>query len=393
MCVGHGRATGEPDVTDEAAAAQTGTAPRGDRVVVQIVPRTVGELDGVADYARVLSSAFRPGAFGRGWLLSGDPTQPRGAETSEVQLDRVAGRSGDELAAALSRIASRCGGAQSMAVLVHYVNYGYATRGCPFWLIAGLRAWKRLDPRARLVAMFHELYASGPPWRSSFWLSPLQRRLARSLLEISDAAVTNREQSRRWLIADDPGLAERVCAAPVFSTLGEPQESIAWSERLPQMVVAGRSGSLDRAYGAFRDKLFAACRAMEIEEILDIGARARPPPSRIEGVRVSALGHLAPAQASAVLSRSRAGFLDYPSDYLGKSTVFAAYAAHGLVPVVTVRRGKDDTGLKEGMNYWIPGAQDGTRPDFELIATGAQNWYATHSIDVQLHAYAKLLRG
>ena len=48
--------------------------------------------------------------------------------------------------------------------------------------------------------MFHEFHAMGPPWRSSFWLSPLQRRLATSLTRLSDGLVTSLELHRRILL-------------------------------------------------------------------------------------------------------------------------------------------------------------------------------------------------
>jgi hypothetical protein len=357
--------------------------------VLQIVPRLGSQLDGVADYARTLGAALRS-ADADVRFLCGDPCDEG---TDEICSSRLEKRSSNELASTLKKIASLREDGESKAVLIHYVNYGYATRGCPFWLIDGLRDWKRHQPRVRLVTMFHELYASGPPWRSSFWLSPLQRHLARELYSISDASVTNREQSRQWLCRGRADTGPRISVMPVFSSLGEPEKVIDWGGRSAQMVVAGRTGTTGRAYGRHRDQLVEACRALDIDEIVDIGARSDPVSSRIGDIRVSALGHLAPAQARAVLAKARAGFLDYPSDYLGKSTVFAAYAAHGLVPVVSWRRGVEETGLKEGANYWVPFLGDRTPRDFEAIAKRATAWYAGHRLDIQAREYAKLLRG
>jgi len=361
--------------------------------VLQIVPRLGSQLDGVADYARALGAALRLWADANVCFLSGDPSEDLNDGICASLAGRLQQRSSDELASTLRKIASPQGGGETKAVLLHYVNYGYATRGCPFWLIDGLEDWKRHDPHARLVTMFHELYASGPPWRSSFWLSPLQRRLARRLCNVSDEVVTNREQSRDWLCRGRDDIRRRVSVMPVFSNFGEPEQLIAWGTRSAQMVVAGRTGSANRAYGRCRDQLVEACRALDIDEIIDIGARSDPVPPRIGNIRVSALGHLTPAQARAVLAGARAGFVDYPSDYLGKSTVFAAYAAHGLAPVVSWHRGVEEAGLKDGVNYWVPSPGDRTPRDFEAIATRATTWYAGHRLDFQAREFAKLLRG
>jgi len=351
------------------------------------------QLDGVADYARVLGRAIRSHDDTQVLFLSGDPSDDlvHGAcENLAVRLER---RSASALVAALSQSAPRKVSDGPMTVLLHYVNYGYATRGCPFWLVAGLEAWKRIEPRARLVTMFHELFAFGPPWRSSFWLTALQRQLARSLRDISDAVVTNRDESREWLARGDATRADRIAVMPVFSTLGEPVNAIPWEKRAPQLVIAGRTGATKRAYGRCRSQLIATCRELHIDEIVDFGARTGPVPRRVGHIPVTVLGHLEPAQAAAVLGRARAGFIDYPSDFLGKSTVFAAYAAFGLVPVVSLRRGQEEQGLREGMNYWVPSRNDPGRGAFKAIASGASAWYAGHCLELQARGYARLLHG
>src|SRR6266513_2083086 len=58
-------------------------------------------------------------------------------------------------------------------VLLHYVNYGFQKRGVPFRLLTILQALVE-QHRGRMVTIFHELYASGPPWTSAFWVRPLQ---------------------------------------------------------------------------------------------------------------------------------------------------------------------------------------------------------------------------
>jgi hypothetical protein len=67
---------------------------------------------------------------------------------------------------------------QCTHVILHYVNYGYQTRGVPFALLRFAREL-RGQLRGQWVTTFHELYAWGPPWKSEFWLRPLQVKIAR----------------------------------------------------------------------------------------------------------------------------------------------------------------------------------------------------------------------
>src|SRR5207302_387390 len=95
---------------------------------------------------------------------------------------------GDRSAAGLARQLAASGAG---TVLVHYVNYGYQRRGWRAWLVGGVERCRAGAPGRRLVTYFREVYASGPPWRSSFWTSPVQRRLAARLLRTSDGAATS----------------------------------------------------------------------------------------------------------------------------------------------------------------------------------------------------------
>ena len=74
-------------------------------------------------------------------------------------------------------------------VILHYVGYGYEKRGCPLWLIRGLESWKRNHRVHRLLVIFHELYAAGSPWQSSFWNSPVQRWITGRLARLADVPL------------------------------------------------------------------------------------------------------------------------------------------------------------------------------------------------------------
>src|SRR5262249_46682357 len=116
---------------------------------------------------------------------------------------------------------------------------------------------------------------------------------------------------------------------PVFSTVGEPERVPDLAARSPRLLVFGGRGVRARAYEQEREALAAACRALGALEIVDLG----PPiatPDRVDGVPVRALGPLPAAAVREEMLGAQAGFLAYPPAFLPKSTIFAAYCAHGL---------------------------------------------------------------
>jgi hypothetical protein len=330
--------------------------------IVQVIPAGPATPGGVHAYAEALAEALS-----RGQSLASDLVP-----------------AGPELAGAL---------AGTSVCLVHYVNYAYHPRGCPAGLVRDLRRWREGKPGRRLVTFFHEVYAGGPFWRSSFWLGPVQRRLAAVLARASDRVATSLALYGRMLARLVP--RQEVEVIPVFSTVGEPEEVLAHTERPPRLVVFGGLGARSRAYGE-RETLAAACRALGAEEIVDLG----PPvatPSAVAGVPVLARGMLPAAAVCAELLGARAGFLAYPVDLLPKSTIFAAYCAHGLLPVCASAC-RLDTGLDVGLDIdtppcWTPGAGPLPANRSQALADAARAWYLPHALARQAEIFCSLLAG
>ena len=140
-----------------------------------------------------------------------------------------------------------------------------------------------------------------------------------------------------------------------------------------------------------REALAAACRALAIAEILDVGPPLPELPSRLDGLPVRALGTLPEAEVSGVLLRSYAGFLGYPPPMLAKSTVFAAYCAHGLVPVCAWARRRGGP-ADELPPCWEPGREPAPS-DPASLAARARAWYGDHELTRQVAGFRALLAG
>lgn len=367
-------------------------------MLLQIVPHLPPAIEGVGSYAAALgqalagygmSSRFLVGdrdGPGTGQLRRGEGLAAAVGLAGSANLERavIGERSAPALAAQLA--ASSAG-----IVLVHYVNYGYERRGCPSWLVGGLVRWRAAAPGRRLMTCFHEVYAGGPPWRSSFWVAPVQRRLAARLLRASDGAATSLALYGRMLARWRP--CRQVMVMPVFSTVGEPKVVPPLAERRPRaMLVFGGAGNRRRAYGELRESLIAACRGLSIAKIVDVGPRlAAEQPARLDGLPVRTLGALPEAEVSAVLLRSYAGFLGYPAALLAKSTVYAAYCAHGLVPVCAWPRRRRGQAAAPAP-CWEPGREPALADPADLAAR-ARAWYGDHDLAHQAVRFHALLAG
>lgn len=346
--------------------------------IVQIVPLLPPPFEGVGTYAIALAGALarRQGMETR--FVVGDPAWHGGADGAGA----VPARSAADLLAAIG---------EDRTVLLHYANYGYQPRGCPHWLVEGLRRWHARGGGRRLATLFHEVCASGPPWRSSFWLRPVQRRLAARMVRASDALATTLE-SYGALLRLWAGERE-IAVMPVFSTVGEPATVPPLSGRARRIVVFGGAGIRRRAYGRFLPALAATVRALAAAEICDTGP-AIALPAAVGGVPVRALGVLPPGEVEDLLLGSTAGFLAYPPAYLPKSTIFAAYCAHGVMPVCASSQRDDRGPLVPGEHYLPPGpALPSGEAELQAVAGRARAWYLEHSLERQLASFHRMVSG
>ena len=239
-------------------------------------------------------------------------------------------------------------------------------------------------PRIKSVGIFfHELYASGPPWGSAFWLSPVQKHIARRLAELSDFWITNREGSAQWL---RPFAGDKPHAVlPVFSNVGEMP---AYSPvRVPKIVVFGGAALRMATYRAAGNALFVWAQAQGLE-IHDMGPAISDPVilKSLQDARVVQHGRIAKEEVSSQLSDASLGILAYSVDYVAKSGVFAAYCAHGVCPLLISKHYASSDGLITGSNYLpgLPLLNQKISYD-KTIGIAAWEWYQGHCVSVHVN--------
>ncbi len=279
----------------------------------------------------------------------------------------------------------------SAPVLLHCSMYGYATRALAFWLQRGLVKWKREAPDRRLITMFHELVADGPIWSSAFWLHGIQCGLIRRFARASTASLTSNARYRQHL-AQIAGIEEdQIVRLPVLSAVGEPEVLPPVEARKKQLVIFGRPHSRDLAFSRGLPMLKSACRVLGIERILEVGPEVSV---REHGLTapVEATGAIAATEVSAILRDSRFGFIVSDASVLSKSSVFAAYCAHGTVPIVAGPDGGEGDGLLANRQYLrTPLPANFAGDQLEAVSQSALGWYREHGIAAQASRYAAIL--
>jgi hypothetical protein len=352
--------------------------PPANPLLIQVVPRLSPERCGVSDHALMLAQELKSSfeidsAF---VVLNSD-------ERNEVPyLDfHCAPVQLHECCLSLSK-------GTSAVLLVHVSGYGYSRDGAPTEL-ANVLTRISADSRFGIAAYFHEIFASGAPWTSAFWHKRRQQNAVRRIADICSLVATNTCYHARWLNEETKRLPfSQVRHLPVFSTVGEAAQPVPLSHREPTVVVFGLAATRERAY---RELTFleGTLKALGVREILDIGPDGNPP-SEVRGIPVRRMGVLGASEVARELLRCRYGYLSYSAISLAKSSIFAAYCAHGTVPVIACPFPDVVDGLRDGIHVLSPKTvETAMRSGLDSCSTDAWQWYAGHKICVHASTYAR----
>jgi len=264
-------------------------------------------------------------------------------------------------------------------LLVHLSGYGYSADGAPVLLAEALERVKA-DGRFRIAVFFHELYAGGMPWTSAFWYARRQKRAYRRIFEACDLPITNARVFADWLNRQAvPRTTSPVQCVPVFSQVGEAEERVPFAVRDPLMAVFGLGGTRQRVYREL-DKLGDTLRQLGVVGIVDIGPECGAP-GTVDGIAVKRMGVLTAAEIDRHLTRTAFGFLAYSPNCLAKSGVFAAYSAHGVIPVIAQHFREEMDGLRDGVHVLSPPTVRNIAPHrLEESSIAAWRWYSGHRL-------------
>lgn len=296
--------------------------------LLQIVPRAPDDCGGVGDYARQLALRLQELHGIDSIFVSAAPAGPADTVDGFCVLAPL-------------RIVSKTI-EPNKALLLHYVNYGYNPRGVPARLPVILRRLKTARG-ARLVTIFHELYAARSWRRSAFWLGPLQKQIARSIADLSEAAIVSNETQGAQLRQLAP--ETRILLQPVMSNFGEPSltENDPAGRDPHRWLICGGVELLERSLRSFVERAALIPESYAPRELFVVGgtesSQIRSLLDRLPHMATHYLPRIDSGAAAEILSTCVFAWIDYfhqPGAAMAtifKSTVFAAFCAHGVIPV------------------------------------------------------------
>lgn len=294
------------------------------------MPRAPGSIDGVGDYSLTVARRLLE-LYGYDTLFAPHLSAST-ATTNGFEI--LSPLSSDHHQDLFSR--------KFRHVILHYVNYGYQKRGVPFGLMSTLRTLRRNCP-GRFLTIFHELYASGPPWKSEFWLRPLQIQIARSVARLSDACIVSSETALSQLQRLRPNVPASL--HPVISNLGEPLlPADHFANRSPHSwVICGGTTLVERSARSFCATAKRIPQCFRPRELFVLGGTDNPKVrsllTSLIDIQVEYYPQVAASDASRILSTSSWAWLDYfhhvsvPTALILKSGAFAAACAHGVISI------------------------------------------------------------
>ncbi len=350
--------------------------------VVQIVPRLPPYTDGVGDYALRLGEQLWQDHHIRSHFLAfctgleftplnhGFSISSLKAHTAEALLQAVPD--------------------SAQAIMLHYSNYPYlqGPLDAPFWFPKALKILIQ-QRHIPLMVMFHELPTL--QFKSLRFLHPLQLQISRQLTQLANQTLTDsarfKEQLSRWTPHPIPCI-------PDFSNVGEPASTPPLCDRQRRLVIFG-GHDRGRIYRNHLRHLLHTCQQLNLQEIVDIGSPLNLDIHDFEGVQMTQMGFQPATTVSEILLASFAGMIDYtrfPGD-LGKSSVFAAFTAHGLLPLSTTYNPSEADGIHLNQHYLTPQtlAPHNTATQLQAIATSANTWYSNHSLQKNTEVFAQHL--
>lgn len=349
--------------------------------ILQIVPRLPPSVCGVGDHAHLIAQEMRKShGIDTGFLVADPACNPDGSH-GDFSFQRFESRMADAAMRRLCNAAEGCNG-----IILQYSGYGFSRRGAPFWLLGALRRFRAARPQMPLVTMFHELYADGPVWRSSFWFSLAQRHITRSLAALSDRVHTNREASARWLEPSVSNAHRPVVVKQVFSNFGELPDPIPPSRRERRLVIFGHQFD---ATPEFWSRLLTIARGLKATRLTILTRALQPPTDWPADIHVDAHGILPAQEVSRILATSRWGCLSYPAAFLGKSGIFSGMVSHGVVPVLFDEPVNSSEGLRLCEHFLSPSTLSATSDDglLDQVASDGALWYRTHDLAATTSAY------
>lgn len=306
------------------------------KIVVHIAPTLPPAVNGLGDFCKILADNLHNGGYVKNlFLIKHSPETNLQPDTYIFNRSNIAELLCDQ---------------RPDTILLHYVGYAYHKYALPFYLLSALRYCKTITG-CRLVVFFHELYSSShSPFKLPFYTSTLQQFIVKKLIMLSDKVFTNCAVYCGKLNA----IARRMANPPdiectgIFSNIPEALVSSQSAREQHSLVVFGSNARRNSVYN--HQNFQKLIRHLEVTKIYDIGVGMIPLDMPVHIFR---LGPLSPEELARFLNLSTYGLLCYKPELVGKSGIYSAFAAFGVLPINLIDGlAQEDDQLIEGVNYF-----------------------------------------
>ena len=222
-------------------------------------------------------------------------------------------------------------------ILLMYAGRGYNRFGCPYWLPLALQKWRRKQPERVLLVMFHELWASLPPWKKHFLTETLNQQIAKQLASLANVVgcFTPQQSVRLKALAPNVEISLIPVGTNILPTLAVDPS---FANRAPkQFLIFGLQYTRILTISALADSVKKLYEDGRLEQLHLIGPiQAKWDSKEKEIIRRILPSHVVnyhgvlPAEKVSELLR-HVGFclLSQPPENLTKSGSFMAFASHG----------------------------------------------------------------
>jgi hypothetical protein len=349
--------------------------------ILQIIPSPPNCADGVADYALLLATQMLTDAqIKTQFLIFRIDLEVETSIVNGFPLMRLPDHQPQSLYSSVP--------GDIKVIILHFSAYPYfntSLRGIfgkdtPFWFANALKSLVQ-DRKIKLIVMFHELPKLH--WKQFFFfnfLNPIHSSVSRRLAKISDTIITNSTYQQAML---SKWSDKSVTKVQIFSNMGEPEIVPLLTDRQRRLIIFG-GPARTRIYQKHFPALMKSCKLLGITEIYDIGPPVAVPEYSDTGIKLIQKGFLSQPEISELLLTSFAGCLDYfrcPGG-LGKSGVFSAYCAHGLVPILTEYDASETEEIYINQNYLVLGSklENLSTAQLQAVADKAHKWYQNHAL-------------
>jgi hypothetical protein len=359
---------------------------------IQIVPRLPPHICGIGDYAvtaakNILEHYQIPTVF-----IKTDSNFP-GEETTEgFKVIELNTHSSQALLSALAEANPKQDNPEW--ILLQYEFYQFHSKGCPVWLIDGLKKWKQGGKHRKIAIMFHELYTYTIPRRREILLRPYQMHLVKTLIRLSDACFT----SNPLIMPDIKRMAShsKTLFAPVYSNFGEPALSHhqLQDREARRWVIAGSTPRLQRSFTTFLNKLNKLPSELFPDHLDLIGgyenSEVRSLMQKNQDFKIDYYPEVTHDFASSLLAKASFSFIDYFSEktqrfYPGlvfKSGTFAANSAHGVVTIFNHEEPASTLEYTQFPDFFTVVEERVHLPDprhLSVLRAKIHEWYQHHS--------------